>query len=288
MVIGGNVDEQLSKYDENKSLETPVVTGDVSEEEKNSIIEFYKKPENGGLEYPTFDELYAEKGKDWNDNLYEKRDDKWVKISTYNPHSKWDWYELGGRWNGFLKLKEGTQGNNCRRSWANRDCEAGHCDETNKKNIDVEGMRDSAGVNAGEYYDKVMTYIKDTPIPTKWSVFRERLINNEINVDEARSLYHNQPRLKAVSTEEARKELGWFIEIDDFDISREEYIQRARNKALSTHAIVKNGEWYQQGEMGWWGMSTDEMTDDEWDKKVTEMFDELPDDTLISIIDCHI
>lgn len=27
-----------------------------------------------------------------------------------NPNAKWDWYELGGRWRGMLKLKEGKQG----------------------------------------------------------------------------------------------------------------------------------------------------------------------------------
>ena len=27
-------------------------------------------------------------------------------LSTYNPNSKWDWYCVGGRWNGFLVLKE--------------------------------------------------------------------------------------------------------------------------------------------------------------------------------------
>lgn len=27
-------------------------------------------------------------------------------LSTYNPDSKWDWYEVGGRWSGFLVLKE--------------------------------------------------------------------------------------------------------------------------------------------------------------------------------------
>lgn len=27
-------------------------------------------------------------------------------LSTYNPDSKWDWYEVGGRWSGFLVLKD--------------------------------------------------------------------------------------------------------------------------------------------------------------------------------------
>lgn len=29
-------------------------------------------------------------------------------ISTYNPDSKWDWYEIGGRWPSQLRLKDGT------------------------------------------------------------------------------------------------------------------------------------------------------------------------------------
>ena len=28
-------------------------------------------------------------------------------ISTYNPNSKWDWYDVGGRWKGQLLLKDG-------------------------------------------------------------------------------------------------------------------------------------------------------------------------------------
>ena len=28
------------------------------------------------------------------------------QMITYNPNSKWDWYSIGGRWDGFLILKE--------------------------------------------------------------------------------------------------------------------------------------------------------------------------------------
>lgn len=31
-------------------------------------------------------------------------------LSTYNPDSKWDWYEIGGRWQGMLMLKPGKTG----------------------------------------------------------------------------------------------------------------------------------------------------------------------------------
>lgn len=29
--------------------------------------------------------------------------------STYNPKSKWDWYEVGGRWGGLLENKSGNR-----------------------------------------------------------------------------------------------------------------------------------------------------------------------------------
>ena len=29
-------------------------------------------------------------------------------LTTYNRDAKWDWYEVGGRWSGFLKLKPGA------------------------------------------------------------------------------------------------------------------------------------------------------------------------------------
>lgn len=39
-------------------------------------------------------------------------DDKENLLTTYNPDSKWDWYEIGGRWSGFLPLKEKDQEGN--------------------------------------------------------------------------------------------------------------------------------------------------------------------------------
>jgi len=33
------------------------------------------------------------------------------ELSTYNPNAKWDWYQVGGRWDGFFKTKEGKDVN---------------------------------------------------------------------------------------------------------------------------------------------------------------------------------
>lgn len=48
------------------------------------------------------DEEAWEHVQDWGYQI----DDEGNLLSTYNPDSKWDWYSIGGRWGGFLPLKE--------------------------------------------------------------------------------------------------------------------------------------------------------------------------------------
>lgn len=40
-------------------------------------------------------------------------DDEGNLVSTYNPYSKWDWYEEGGRYSDALKFKSGNRGYQC-------------------------------------------------------------------------------------------------------------------------------------------------------------------------------
>jgi hypothetical protein len=40
--------------------------------------------------------------------------------------------------------------------------------------------------------------------------------------------------------------------------------------------------------MGMFGMSTDEFSQEDWNKQVTKLIDSLPDNTLISAYDLHI
>lgn len=54
------------------------------------------------------------------------------------------------------------------------------------------------------------------------------------------------------------------------------------------YAVVKDAKWLGRGNMGWWGISTDDAPLDEWAQKVRELVESLPDDTLISFYDCHI
>jgi hypothetical protein len=59
-------------------------------------------------------------------------------------------------------------------------------------------------------------------------------------------------------------------------------------KDFSTYAAVKEGKWYQSGQMGWWGMSTEEVEPTEWAQQFHALLDGLNPDTMISLLDCHI
>lgn len=75
-----------------KALQTPDL--------KSQSMDFYQKIVDQG---PSISKEDA-----WKEVLswgYELDEDDNL-LSTYNPNSKWDWYCVGGRWNGFLVLKE--------------------------------------------------------------------------------------------------------------------------------------------------------------------------------------
>lgn len=65
----------------------------------------------------------------------------------------------------------------------------------------------------------------------------------------------------------------------------------ARNQAaFSTFAAVTpDGQWHEQGKMGWWGMSDDDGEDeDKWIEGFQKMLDEADPDYYVYMVDCHI
>lgn len=194
MVIGDNPEQQLAPYDEN--LEVPeYCDGEVSDADKKTMMDYYKS-EN-------FDECYAQHGEDWNDNRYRKNEDGvWCEYSTYNPKSKWDWYQLGGtlEWQTLHPKARSKSGIVGKPSWMNP---------------------------TGAGYDAALK--------------------------------------------------------GDIDFGATD------KEMFAPYAVIKDGEWYARGEMGWWGVTTKAyFTDEEWTNKVWEMVMALPDNTLISFYDCHI
>ncbi len=220
MVIGNEPETQLAPFNEN--LETPryvkytkeqiIAKGkkDIEDYKNGIYARFLVDPDKYELdcknqrhvdflknEFPlrlnwSDDEIYAHEI-DWYEK--EKIGSEGEVYSTCNPKSKWDWYSLGGRWSGSIKLKDGAKGN----------------------------------IGKGSL-----------------------VCRNEAGIDQAKK-----------------------GDIANFD-------------ELSTFAILKDGEWFERGEMGWWGVTHNEKDEDLWNQEFKKLIDGLHEDTLISIYDCHI
>ena len=216
-----------------------------------------------------------------------------------NPNAKWDWYQVGGRWSGFFKVKNAAEAGHGERSWTNRD-EAStpdYADITTKGNIDLITMQADIREERMTAFDQLLLAMGDTD-PVSWTELRDGIDADGGNVDDAREAYKNTPFRKAISAYEMEHHvsIGGFMGsvYEDFYLhlplnqARVRYVETGVMNVVTPYAFVKDGKWVERGEMGWWGMSSNEKDKDAWAVEFYKMFNALPDDTLITMVDCHI
>jgi len=154
--------------------------------------------------------------------------------STYNPNSKWDWWQIGGRWSGSLK-----EDYNPSEDPRNQEiCDL--CDGTGKR-------EDSIG-NSMREQDPNYTCngCNGKGITTKWPT-------------------------------------EWVV-----DAGNIEPVSDIPDSFIPYSLIVSYGEWHQKGDMGWWGMSSNDKEKDDWEKECRDIFTEYADTHLAVVVDCHI
>jgi len=282
MVIGGDPEGQLAPYQENNMGDCPSKHLEFVDETESLKENWEEMSEDEKSEYDNSFENYVE------DEGYKKHPEE-EKYGYYeNPNAKWDWYLLGGRWTGFLKLKDGASGQVGKAGIMTRGAGPGFADQALKRDIDFDAMRKSEAEDAGKTWDKVTKILGGVEIPHSWEHVREVMFPGDIQA--AREYYHNQAANKKID-EWNRKNNHSLFGVDPLDfltVSREEHCQKAADSAISTFAVLKEGLWYEKGEMGWWGIVTDEKDQSNWNKEISKMIESLDDDTMISIYDCHI
>lgn len=216
----------------------------------------------------------------------------------HNAKAKWDWYELGGRWTGYFKLKKGKKGSTGRAGLMTEEAKDGYVDSAKVEDIDFAGMIQEAGAEAKARFEKVEQLLGGS-IPVlkhKWSeMIEDKGPYSKLDIGEKRELYHNQAAKKLVT--EAAQQYGLdkddrslliWLDLESYQCSKEEYVARAERSALSTFAVLKDGQWYEKGEMGWFGMAHNEMDQDKWNEEFLKLIQGLPEGTLVSVYDCHI
>lgn len=62
----------------------------------------------------------------------------------------------------------------------------------------------------------------------------------------------------------------------------------ATRQAFSPFAVVKRGEWHEQGGIRWFGAAFHGKSDAEWEDEITGLLKDVPDGEPVSVYDCHI
>ena len=140
--------------------------------------------------------------------------------------------------------------------------EPGWVDQALKKDIDWETMKKKYIDAANERYDAFEEKLKEDPEMKNFNPYWEFGIKN------------------ANPKEFKRDEEYEFI-----PETREQHLEAA---TPATFAVLKDGEWFEKGKMGWWACVSDEKDQNVWNKEFSKLIEEAPDDTLFTLVDCHI
>ncbi len=214
---------------------------------------------------------------------YSERDKKMGRFGYWhNPQAKWDWWTLGGRFTGYFKPKAGASGEVGEPGAMNNKPTDGWVDSLLLKDVDLESMLQESIEQAHKTYDKIDHILKGREYPS-WQAILEK--HGEDNIDEAKLEFNQHPVVKDFNKAQF---FIWGDFHETFGHSREEYVQKRKNSTMVPFAVIKDGQWYQKGEMGWFGFSTKEMTEKQWNNHFWELINALSPETRLSIVDCHI
>lgn len=209
----------------------------------------------------------------------------------HNPNAKWDWWQLGGRWAGFLMVKKGsnTAGRGSQTLLARDDMYEGdplRADCARLGDIDWDGMFKAAVDRAGKRWDAEMAEIaKRDKSEAEWRVqFSE--MDAEIMSRFKRMCEHY--RLSETWESYRLWSLNPLFSDVNFLDTKDRASHVAKVSVPSTFAFLKDGQWGERGEMGWFGLVRDEKDCGAWEKEFEQMLETLPEDTMIWIVDCHI
>jgi len=254
LVIGEEPEKQLAPYDESISVEP---YRDYEKGQPTDHWAFEKLSEENGL---TADSGWAGFVTAWNVRwgadeapmCYDAESDRAYQTTTYNPKSKWDWYSLGGRYLGALIVKQGALAAKGRPGTFNNDPRhPGGVDQARVKDIDWSAMRAA----------------------------QRKLAEDQL----ATMRQHMDEKFTA-------RNLVWDMSDEDIaaTLADPEPWINIQSAPFTCFAVIKNGEWAEKGRMGWFGMTADEMTDMQWQQKLSELLANLDGETLLTVVDCHI
>lgn len=192
-------------------------------------------------------------------------------IKRTNPNKKHDYWTLGGRYAGKFLDKNGTS-----------------IDYILKKNIDVAQMKAKCEQERRGWCNDCIQRAKIT-----WDELNTACQQDHVAHAKWMELEEPKPRgseyrawLKLNDFEALAK-----AKANNFDLpkpdsgqSLDEWCDAA--PYLTGFAFVREGKWYEKGEMGWWACISNEKSD--WHEQFVKLIDDVPEDWYLTCVDCHI
>lgn len=206
-------------------------------------------------------------------------------IDRTNPNKKWDYWRVGGRWGDYFVLREGATGTRSETAWEREEGRQrvlaeerlsgrAHADSALKRDIDWEAMA------AERRRDAEQAWAAWEASPRKSIATADFEYGIEVTPEaDARWKAH-------IEAGHSRDTFTWDL-VSDLETA-EQYVDRRTRRAGVTRAVVIDGQWLERGRAGWFGMFDDAMSADEWDRLYWEMLEKLPNDTRLTVVDCHI
>jgi len=229
-------------------------------------------------------------------------------IKRTNPNAQWDWWSVGGRYTGkFISNAPCGASSSLEQAIVNiidmiypgfiNGRIPGRCDSSRKGDLDINAMHALQMSNGYKWLDDCI----DQVLKKKQRVVTRPEMERAIHLcEEHHEIWKALPEDQRPKGGAYRSMfLEWLPEDAKYaaDVwestwqlpelkgqTIEQWVRQA--EPLTVWAVVKDGKWMQNGEMGWFGTSTNEVED--WPKVFKQIFDSIPNDHYLTIVDCHI
>lgn len=210
-------------------------------------------------------------------------------INRTNPNARWDWWAIGGRYEGKLITKTGEI-----------------VDQARKADLDWDAMRRKVqGIRYAavrEYYGKIRSHrplATDAEIAAMWQDYvvqnaAARKAWSELPAGTAENPRPNlwdfidqYPRMAEYTTIGIRDMAygwNWTVPLNEADPMA--WCENA--PPLTALAYLDADGWAEKGTMGWFGVVHDEKDGDVWEEMFNKRVASIPDDYVLTIVDCHI
>lgn len=288
--------EFYDKEDELREKAKEVITADSYTGERNpeatgqTMLQFYGKGDF---------EVFADKWAGLDKDPLMGRYGYWQ-----NPDARWDWFSIGGRWTGYLRLRrpatvkelaEGLVGFGHPGILTLPCSDPFHCDWAPVSWIDWEGIR------SGNFEESLKTFrtVKKCQAEVKgvdvepffdefWNAFLKWLEEH----DDEESSIEEYARNRLLHEALGREKIFFWNENDCelfLDLSEEEFIAKQKAQALTFAFVDLEGNWVERGKMGYWAIVSDpnEGYDEAFWKFARDLREENPSQR-VYMVDCHI